>query len=204
MAPPLWTAGCSRPGSGTRSAPAKGRCTSPGSRNTASATPTGPSTSTKGRATTYLLAGRRLLAGTGFRTDPRSHAEAQEFFGLPVTGLTLVDPRFYHLDTALAVLGDGDDGAADVMYYPGAFSPGSRAALAEMFPGALPATDEDAAVFGLNAFSDGPHVLLPDTATGLAAALKERGYEPIGVELSELLKAGGSVECCTSELRDAA
>ncbi len=59
-----------------------------------------------------LTVGRRLLAGTGFRTDPRSHAEAQEFFGLPVTSLTLVNPDYYHLDTALAVLSDDE-----VMYY---------------------------------------------------------------------------------------
>jgi N-dimethylarginine dimethylaminohydrolase len=33
--------------------------------------------------------------------------------------------------------------------------------------------------------------------------LRERGFEPIGVELGELLKAGGSVKCCTLELRPA-
>ncbi|UUU40729.1 dimethylargininase [Streptomyces sp. NBC_00162] len=143
-----------------------------------------------------LTVGRRLLAGTGFRTDPRSHAEAQEFFGLPVTGLTLVDPEFYHLDTALAVLSDDE-----VMYYPAAFSEGSRAVLRTLFPDAILATAEDAAVFGLNAFSDGRHVLLPEAATGLKAQLSARGFEPIGVDLSELLKAGGSVKCCTLELR---
>ncbi|UQA97709.1 amidinotransferase [Streptomyces halobius] len=145
----------------------------------------------------YLLAGRRLLAGTGFRTDQRSHAEAQEFFGVPVTGLTLVNPLHYHLDTALSVLSEDE-----VMYYPAAFSPGSQAVLRELFPNALLATDEDAAVFGLNAISDGRHVLLPEAATHLIAELKDRGFEPIGVDLSELLKAGGSVKCCTLELRD--
>ncbi|GJF28411.1 amidinotransferase [Kitasatospora sp. NE20-6] len=144
----------------------------------------------------YLLAGRTLLAGTGFRTDPRSHAEAQEFFGLPVVGLTLVDPEFYHLDTALAVLSDDE-----VMYYPEAFSPGSRAVLRELYPDAILATAEDAAVFGLNALSDGRHVLLPDAAVHLGKRLRERGFEPIGVDLTELLKAGGSVKCCTLELR---
>ncbi|MCX5376801.1 dimethylargininase [Streptomyces sp. NBC_00091] len=144
-----------------------------------------------------LTVGRRLLAGTGFRTDPRSHAEAQEFFGLPVTSLTLVDPEYYHLDTALAVLSDDE-----VMYYPAAFSEGSRAVLRTLFPHAILATAEDAAVFGLNAFSDGRHVLLPEAATGLRAQLSARGFEPIGVALSELLKAGGSVKCCTLELRD--
>ncbi|WP_353962697.1 dimethylargininase [Streptomyces sp. NBC_00249] len=145
----------------------------------------------------FLTVGRRLLAGTGFRTDPRSHAEAQEFFGLPVTSLTLVDPEYYHLDTALAVLSDGE-----VMYYPAAFSEGSRSVLRTLFPHAILATAEDAAVFGLNAFSDGRHVLLPDAATGLKAQLSARGFEPVGVDLSELLKAGGSVKCCTLELRD--
>ena len=147
----------------------------------------------------YLLVGRRLLAGTGFRTDPRSHAEAQEFFGVPVTGLTLVNPEFYHLDTALAVLSD-----TDVMYYPAAFTPGSRAVLRELYPDAILATDADAAVFGLNAFSDGRNVLLPQAATHLIDELRERGFEPRGVDLSELLKAGGSVKCCTLELREAA
>ncbi|MFC9932132.1 dimethylargininase [Streptomyces sp. NPDC127190] len=146
----------------------------------------------------YLLVGRRLLAGTGFRTDPRSHAEAQEYFGVPVTGLTLVDPRFYHLDTALAVLSDDE-----VMYYPEAFTPGSRAVLRELFPDAVLATAEDAEVFGLNAFSDGRHVVLPSAATGLIDQLRRRGFEPVGVDLPELLKAGGGAKCCTLELRDA-
>ncbi|MFE0190633.1 dimethylargininase [Streptomyces sp. NPDC059008] len=144
----------------------------------------------------YLLVGRRILAGTGFRTDQRSHAEAQEFFGLPVTGLTLVNPNHYHLDTALAVLS-----ADEVMYYPEAFSPGSQAVLREMFPDAILASPEDAAVFGLNAFSDGFNVVLPQAATGLAEELRKRGFNPIGVDLSELLKAGGSAKCCTLELR---
>ena len=36
---------------------------------------------------------------------------------------------------------------------------------------------------------------------GLAKQLRERGWNPIGVDLSELLKAGGSVKCCTLEIR---
>ena len=145
----------------------------------------------------YLVVGRRVLAGTGFRTDARAHAEAQEFFGLPVIGLNLVQPEFYHLDTALAVLSDDE-----VMYYPEAFTPGSRGVLREMFPEAILATAEDAAAFGLNAFSDGLHVVLCDAAGGLKRQLAERGFEAIGVSVGELLKAGGGVKCCTLELRD--
>ncbi|MEU1377563.1 dimethylargininase [Streptomyces triculaminicus] len=140
-----------------------------------------------------------LLAGRGFRSSPLSHPEAQEFFGRPVIGLDLVDPRYYHLDTALCVLDDSTDG--QLMYYPGAFSPGSRAVLERLFPDALIAGEEDAAALGLNAVSDGRHVLLPQAAVGLFGPLRERGFEPIGMDLGELLKGGGSVKCCTQELR---
>ncbi|MGW2841218.1 dimethylargininase [Streptomyces sp. NPDC001493] len=140
-----------------------------------------------------------VLAGTGFRSSPLAHDEAQEFFGRPVIGLDLVDPRYYHLDTALCVL---DEAADEIMYYPGAFSPGSRAVLARLFPGALITQEADAAAFGLNAVSDGLHVLLPQAATGLFDPLRDRGFEPVPMDLSELLKGGGSVKCCTQELRD--
>ena len=38
-----------------------------------------------------LVAGSRLLAGTGFRTDRAAHAEAGEALGLPVVTLELVE-----------------------------------------------------------------------------------------------------------------
>ena len=144
----------------------------------------------------FLVVGGLVLAGTGFRTDPGAHTEVQELFGVPVISLQLVDPRFYHLDTALTVLGD-----SDVAYYPEAFSPGSRAVLQRLFPDAILATEADAIVLGLNAVSDGRNVVLPSVATDLAQQLRERGWNPIGVDLSELLKAGGSVKCCTLEIR---
>jgi N-dimethylarginine dimethylaminohydrolase len=144
----------------------------------------------------FLVVGDLVLAGTGFRTDPGAHGEVQELLGVPVISLQLVDPRFYHLDTALAVLGDHD-----VAYYPEAFSQGSRAVLQRLFPDAILASEADATVLGLNAVSDGRNVVLPSAATDLANQLRARGYTPIGVDLSELLKAGGSVKCCTLEIR---
>ncbi|MGW1888808.1 dimethylargininase [Streptomyces sp. NPDC002004] len=146
----------------------------------------------------FAVTASYILAGRGFRASPLSHGEAQEYFGRPVIGLDLVDPRYYHLDTALAVL---DDAADHVMYYPGAFSPGSQAVLRRLFPDALVVEERDASAFGLNSVSDGLHVLVPQAALGLFAPLRERGFEPIGMDLSELLKGGGSVKCCTQELR---
>lgn len=143
-----------------------------------------------------LLAGEFLLAGTGFRTVHAAHAETQEVLQRPVITLQLVDPAYYHLDTALCVLDE-----SNVAYLPSAFSPGSQAVLRRLFPDAILATESDAAVLGLNAVSDGRTVVLPVQATGLAAALRERGYETVGVDVSELRKAGGGPKCCTLEVR---
>jgi len=143
-----------------------------------------------------VFAGRAILAGHGFRTDMAARDELAEQFGLPVISLRLIDPRFYHLDTALVVL-DHDTAA----YYPAAFDDAGRAALASHFAELIEAKDEDAEVLGLNAVSDGRHVVLPEQATGLAAQLAAAGFVPVGVDLSEFLKAGGGPKCCTLELR---
>ena len=143
----------------------------------------------------YLVVGERILAGTGFRTDRRAHAEAQQVLGHPVVTLELVDPRYYHLDTALAVLSE-----TEIMYNPAAFSTASRQTLQRLYPDAILATAADAVVFGLNAVSDGRRVVLPEAAVHLADRLRERGFEPIGIDITELIKAGGSVKCCTLEL----
>jgi len=146
-----------------------------------------------------LFAGSALLAGYGFRSDQTIAAELADLFGLPVVSLRLVDPRFYHVDTALCVL-DADTAA----YYPPAFDDASRAVLAGRFADLIEAKDEDAEVLGLNAISDGRHVILPRQAAGLAAQVAEKGFEPVGVDMSEFLKAGGGPKCCTLELHASA
>jgi N-dimethylarginine dimethylaminohydrolase len=148
----------------------------------------------------FLVTRSRILAGRGLRSSEAAHREAAGFFDREVVGLELVDPRFYHLDTALAVL---DDDADEVMYYPGAFSASSRARLAELYPDAVLADEADAMTFGLNAVSDGRNVVLPAAAAGLAGRLRERGFRPVGVDMSELLKSGGAAKCCSLEIRDA-
>ena len=142
-----------------------------------------------------LVVGPMILAGTGFRTDEAAHAEIAELTGMPVITLQLTDPRFYHLDTALAVLDD-----STIAYYPPAFTEASRAILGELFPSAIEVASADAYVLGLNVVSDGRHVVLPAAAQGFAGQLAALGFEPVGVDLSELFKGGGSVKCCTLEL----
>jgi N-dimethylarginine dimethylaminohydrolase len=140
--------------------------------------------------------GGLILAGYGFRTESAAHAEAQEALGRPAISLRLVDPRFYHLDVALAALDDHN-----IAYYPGAFSASSQRILRQLFPSALLADEADALAFGLNLVSDGRNVVLNAEASGFAAKLRVAGYVPVPVELTELKKGGGSVKCCVAELR---
>jgi len=142
-----------------------------------------------------LVVGAIILAGYGFRTDRKAHDEIAALTGMPVVSLELVDPRFYHLDTALTVLDD-----TTIAYYPPAFSEGSRTELLELFPDAIEVGSTDADVLGLNAVSDGLNVVLPAPATGFAGQLSDAGFRPIAVDLSELLKGGGSIKCCTLEV----
>ncbi|GAA4894415.1 hypothetical protein GCM10025789_09580 [Tessaracoccus lubricantis] len=146
----------------------------------------------------FLLVGDTILAGTGFRSTPESHREVAELFEREVVSLTLIDARFYHLDMAIAVL---DSERGEIAYLPSAFDAASRAVLEERYPDAIVVSDEDGAVFGLNCVSDGYHVILPRSAHEFARQLRERGFQPIPVDLSELLLGGGGIKCCTLELR---
>ncbi len=145
-----------------------------------------------------LVVGEVILAGHGFRSDHRAHAEVAALTGREVVPLRLIDPRYYHLDTAARVL-DEDT----IAYLPEAFDPASRRELERRFPHAVLVDERDAAVLGLNAVSDGRHVVLNQEAQHFAVQLHDRGFVPVPVDLSEFRKAGGGPKCCTLELRGA-
>ena len=144
----------------------------------------------------FLLVNGVILAGTGFRSASNSHEEIARIYGREVVTLQLINPSFYHLDTAIAILDD-----TNIAYLPSAFDDESLAKIRTMFPDAVVVTEEDAAVLGLNSFSDGYNIVIASRATDFERQLRERGYNPIGVDLSELLLGGGGVKCCTLELR---
>ena len=128
-----------------------------------------------------LVVGSTVLAGHGFRTDPQAHAEVAEITGMPVISLELVDPRFYHLDTALTVLDD-----TTIAYYPRLHREGPRRAAA-----VVPRRDRGSQFgrptsWGSNAVSDGKHVVHPQQATTFRRTALRRRIPPIGVDLSEL------------------
>ncbi len=143
----------------------------------------------------FLVSGELILAGYGFRSSLESHAELAALTGRQVVSLRLVDPRYYHLDTALAVIGP------TIAYLPEAFDVDSRIRLAELFPDAVMAHADEAAALGLNLLCLGSQVVVGDGTPSLSARLTDLGFQVHSVQTTELRKAGGSLKCCTLLLR---
>lgn len=144
-----------------------------------------------------LFDGHTIYAGYGQnRSSQESHGELAAFFDRETVSMKLIDPRFYHLDTAMCPLDN-----KTVMYYPGAFNEAGRHELERRFVTKLYASEKDAAGFGLNAVSDGENVVMSGAATELMEQLRKHGYNPIGCDMTEFRKSGGAVKCCSLELR---
>ena len=162
-----------------------------------------PGTTNEGEGD-FAVVGDIILAGFGYRSTRASHTELEKTFGKEVLSLTLVDPRFYHLDVALTVLdSESVDGPARIAYLPSAFDETSQALLRERFPDSILVSEAEAQILALNSVSDGKNVVVADGATDYIRALAANGYTPVPIDLSELLKGGGGIKCCTQELRAA-
>jgi N-dimethylarginine dimethylaminohydrolase len=141
----------------------------------------------------------RKVFWTGY--GPRSSLEASaviaQTFGVPTRPLRLVDPRFYHLDTCLCVLPNGE-----ALHYPGAFDAQGKALLQSEFGDRLiPVPEADALKLAANAFpiSD-TDIVFGACGPELEAALGKRGYTVHRVNLGSFARSGGSAFCLTLRL----
>ena len=156
-----------------------------------------------------LPCGRFLLAGSGYRSDPRAQAFAADTLGLELVQLHAIpklnrrgqpvinavsgwpDSFFYDIDLAISVLREDL-----IAYCPDAFDAPSRARIA-----ALPLdriqVDYDEAVSGLacNLVSTGETVIMSAQAPKLRAKIENRGLKTIAPDVTELAKGGGYIRC---------
>lgn len=142
-----------------------------------------------------LVFGNKIIAGHGFRSAPQAHKELQDYFSCEVISLKIVDPRFYHLDTSLAVLD-----SQTVAYFPGAIDEPSQKKLKEAVPNLIEATEAEAEGFGLNAVCGGKTVICSNESPSLIEKYKAAGFSVIGTPILEFRKSGGGVKCLTLEL----
>jgi N-dimethylarginine dimethylaminohydrolase len=143
--------------------------------------------------------GKRKLFWMGY--GPRSDFEARhavaDLFGQDVLALELADPRFYHMDTALAPLPHGE-----VMYLPGAFTAAGSAAIRDRVAShdRIAIAFEDARRFAANTVCLGDTLIMSGCGARLRAELNERGYQVVTTPLTSFLRSGGAAFCLTLRL----
>ncbi len=138
----------------------------------------------------------RLWVGSGIRSDPHALDEIVTVLEVEVCGLELIDPHWYHLDTAFCPLPQGQ-----AIAYAKAFSEKSVAALNAAFgANMLWVSEPDARNFACNAISIGQRVIMHKASAELKSALAQRGLEVIEAGVSEFLKSGGACKCLTLEI----
>jgi N-dimethylarginine dimethylaminohydrolase len=149
-----------------------------------------------------LFMGEKLFLGYFHRTDIRTHFLIGEILEVPVFSLELVNPYFYHLDTAFMPFGP-----ESAIYYPKAFDSYSLRVLRQNVPDLIPVTAEEAHYFACNAVFVGPpppkHVVLSAPAKRLGKVLEHRSIQVHFLDMSEFIKAGGAAKCLVLKLSDA-
>ena len=138
----------------------------------------------------------RLWVGSGIRSEPQALDEIVAMLDVAARGLQLVDPHWYHLDTAFCALPEGQ-----AIAYAKAFSKKGVGTLERTFgEDIIWVSEPDARNFACNAISVGRNVILHRASAELKLALKQRGFDAIEADVSEFLKAGGACKCLTLEI----
>lgn len=135
--------------------------------------------------------------GCGPRSDADAAKVIEDHFSVRCIALELVDPSYYHLDTALCALPSGD-----VMYFPGAFTQTGLALISEhVVPLCrIEVSSDDAARLAANAVCIGQNLLLSGCSDTLRQKLTQQGYTVVATPLSAFLRSGGSACCLTLRL----
>lgn len=137
--------------------------------------------------------GRALLwAGVGPRSSLDAWRSVARWTSAQIAPLELVDPDFYHLDTALALLDE-----RTCLWLPDALSPASRRRIERAIPRRIEAdAREGREQLAANAFCpDGRNVWIQRGCERTNERLRAAGYLVREVDTGEFLKSGGSVFC---------
>jgi len=138
----------------------------------------------------------RLWVGSGIRSESQALDGIVDMLNIKACGLELVDPRWYHLDTAFCPLPQGQ-----AIAYEKAFARKSVDALDDAFgANIIWVAEQDARSFACNAISIGRSIIMHSASAELKFTLKQRGLEVIESDVSEFIKAGGACKCLTLEI----
>ena len=135
---------------------------------------------------------RILYIGYGFRTSKDALARAATCISCDVVGLELIQPHFYHLDTALSVINENT-----ALFVKEAFSKKGISILQSMFNSLIEVPLEEAKTgFVTNGHCpDGKNFIVHKGNESTKRKLEEIGIRVWEIDTSEFMKSGGSVFC---------
>jgi N-dimethylarginine dimethylaminohydrolase len=138
----------------------------------------------------------RLWVGSGIRSEAQALDEIIAVLDVEARGLELIDPHWYHLDTAFCPLPEGQ-----AIAYEKAFARKSVAALNDAYgENIIWVSEPDAKNFACNAICIDQTIIMHLASAELKSALVQRGFEVIEANVSEFLKSGGACKCLTLEI----
>jgi N-dimethylarginine dimethylaminohydrolase len=139
----------------------------------------------------HLLIGEQHFMGYGKRSDFEAKAELEKILDREVIALELVNPFFYHLDTALGPLSP-----ECAIVNPVSFTPAGMKVLKEKFEDIILLNKADQQVMAANLMTIGKHVVIgKGISEALKSELNKRGFIPHEIDMREFLKGGGSIKC---------
>ena len=139
--------------------------------------------------------GDALVGGHRTRSSASAYAELARLVAGRILPLELVDERLYHVDIAFCPLD-----ARTALVAPAAFDADGLRVLCDLVPDPIMLTDAEARAFCANAVVVGRTIVMAACTPRLELELRERGLEPVVVDVSEFLKAGGGPRCLTLAL----
>jgi N-dimethylarginine dimethylaminohydrolase len=137
----------------------------------------------------------RYWLGHGFRSSISALADISTITKNELLAVKLVDPRWYHLDTAFCPIGNNT-----VMWYPSAFDTESQQLIRSKFNKTIDLTLNDALCFAANCVVVENSLFLPHCSKELQKELESLDYRVETFDLSEFLKSGGAAKCLTMYL----
>jgi ornithine--oxo-acid transaminase len=136
-----------------------------------------------------------LVGGYRTRSSASSYVDLARLTNARILPVELVDERFYHVDIVFCPLN-----SRCALLAPTKVDAESVRLIRELVPDLILLTDEEAAAFSANSVVVGRTVVMPACSPRLQEELRARGLQPVVVDVSEFLKAGGGPRCLTLAL----
>ncbi len=147
-----------------------------------------------------LYTGKKYFVGWGKRTMKEVVPYLKEMLEGEVIDLELVDPYYYHLDTCFAPLNEDT-----VVINPKSFTPVGIEKIHKHFTNVILTSEQDNKVLACNMVVSGKNVVVGEGITKeFKTNLEKFGYTVFETPMSQYIKGGGSVKCCSLIINNAA